>query len=65
MNSRKSEEEEFNELKEKLRIGFKLVHERLLEEKKRTGSKLVTMLDGKVVELTVDEYLKLKEEGRF
>jgi 5-carboxymethyl-2-hydroxymuconate isomerase len=53
------------ELRNKLKEGFRLSFSRLLEEKKRTGSKLVTMLDGKVVELTVDEYLKLKEEGRF
>jgi len=53
------------ELRDKLKEGFRLSFSRLLEEKKRTGSKLVTMLDGKVVELTVDEYLKLKEEGRF
>jgi len=53
------------ELRKKLTEGFRISFLRLLEEKKRTGSKLVTMLDGKVVELTVDEYLKLKEEGRF
>lgn len=53
------------ELQQKINEGFRLSFSRLLEEKKRTGSKLVTMLDGKVVELTVDEYLKLKEEGKF
>jgi hypothetical protein len=53
------------ELSQKLVEGFRLSFSRLLEEKKRTGSKLVTMLDGKVVELTVDEYVKLRDEGRF
>ncbi len=53
------------ELRNKLKEGFRLSFSRLLEEKKRTGSKLVTMLDGEIVHLTVDEYLKLKEEGKF
>ena len=61
MNNR----QELSEFTQKVLMGLDKVGERLLEEKKRTGSKLVTMLDGKVVELTVDEYLKLKEEGRF
>jgi len=61
----KRSELESRELREKIQYGLQLSFSRLLEEKKRTGSKLVTMLDGKVVELTVDEYLKLKEEGRF
>ena len=60
-----SKEQNLSEFKKRILFGLRLAGERLLEEKKRTGSKLVTMLDGKVVQLTVDEYLKLKEEGRF
>lgn len=60
-----SKEQNLSEFKKKILFGLRLAGERLLEEKKRTGSKLVTMLDGKVVELTVDEYVKLRDEGRF
>jgi hypothetical protein len=60
-----SKEQNLSDFKKKILFGLRLAGERLLEEKKRTGSKLVTMLDGKVVELTVDEYVKLRDEGRF
>jgi hypothetical protein len=60
-----NDKRELSEFAQKVLMGLDKVGERLLEEKKRTGSKLVTMLDGEIVHLTVDEYLKLKEEGKF
>lgn len=60
-----NDKRELSEFTQKVLMGLDKVGERLLEEKKRTGSKLVTMLDGEIVHLTVDEYLKLKEEGKF
>lgn len=60
-----NDKRELSEFAQKVLMGLDKAGKRLLEEKKRTGSKLVTMLDGEIVHLTVDEYLKLKEEGKF
>ncbi|MBI1287395.1 MAG: hypothetical protein GC178_07415 [Flavobacteriales bacterium] len=37
--------------------GLKLVSSQLLEEKRLKGQKLVVMMDGKIQQMTADEYL--------
>jgi len=51
--------------KKRIVEGLELAASRLLIEKRRLGQNLVTMVDGKVVELTVEEYEQMKAEGRI
>jgi len=44
-------DKQHNELKEKLKIGFQLAYERMIEFKKYKKSTIVVERDGKIVEL--------------
>jgi hypothetical protein len=52
--------EELQDFREKLIKGMSLSFQRLLEFKKQKNSPLVISRDGKVVEISVEEYLKSK-----
>jgi hypothetical protein len=54
-----------NDLSNRIAEGCKLSFARLLQEKKRNGRKLVTIIEGAIVELTVEEYERMKVEGRI
>ncbi|MCF8460700.1 MAG: hypothetical protein K9G46_08255 [Flavobacteriales bacterium] len=54
-----------NDLSNRIAEGCKLSFARLLQEKKRNGRKLVTIIEGAIVELTVEEYERMKTEGRI
>ena len=53
-----STKEELQDFREKLIKGMSLSFQRLLELKKQKNSPLVISKDGKVVEVSVEEYLK-------
>jgi hypothetical protein len=52
-------------LSQKMVKGLEISSVRLLDEKRAKGQKLVVMIDGKVIELTVEEYEFMKAEGRI
>lgn len=53
------------ELRNRIVEGCKLSLSRLLIEKKRNGSKLVTILNGEIIHLSVEEYEAMKAEGKI
>lgn len=50
-------------LTEKIQAGLKLALKRLLEYKRQKNSPMVIMRDGKVVELSVEEYEEMMKAG--
>lgn len=46
----------FEEFVEKVNKGLEIAFQKMLDEKRRKGTKLVVMQEGKVVHLTPDEY---------
>lgn len=61
----KNDTTKMSDNKKRIVEGLELAASRLLIEKRRLGQNLVTMIDGKVVELTVEEYEQMKAEGRI
>ena len=61
----KNDTTKMSESKKQILEGLKLAASRLLIEKRRLGQNLVTMIDGKVVELTVEEYEQMNAEGKI
>ncbi|GEM_PF-1998444 len=61
----KNDTTKMSDSKKRIVEGLELAASRLLIEKRRLGQNLVTMVDGKVVELTVEEYEQMKAEGRI
>lgn len=54
-----------DELKQKIARGFELSLIKLLNDKRLKGKKLVTQVDGKIVQLSVEECERLRENGKI
>lgn len=53
------------DLLKKVVMGLELSSSRLLEEKRLRGQKLVVMINGKIEQLTTEEYLTFKKTGQI